>query len=277
MQNKNNNGGLNLARRWILPVLLILCTLAILTPVVGTLAKYVMGKNAETEVTAALFYTKGDYVQKIESEGETVPEINASGWKDDIFLTLYNYEGDNVAEVDLTYSYTVSNGWSVEVSNEKLEKNSKNQAQIRLIPSASAKQGDKVEFSLTTAPFAVTMKVTFVLADSNLPDFLFEDKGAYTLLTVCTNDYEGGIEVQYDNLSFAPDTTNPLMADWNRADGTGKLSATEIERFTKYELRFFEEIAGAYTFTLTEEADGVYAFRVNEGENVALRITLTAQ
>ncbi len=238
MQNKNNNGGLNLARRWILPVLLILCTLAILTPVVGTLAKYVMGKNAETEVTAALFYTKGDYAQKIESEGETVPEINASGWKDGIFLTLYNYDGDNVAEVDLTYSYTVSNDWSVVVSNEKLEKNSKNQAQIRLIPSPSAKQGDKVEFSLTTAPFAVTMKVTFVLADSPTPDYAIEDMGDYALLTIRSNNYAGNITVRYDGDVFAPDSTNPLMQNWVRADESGSLTVTP---FTEYQLIFFEE------------------------------------
>ncbi len=237
-----------LANKWVIRALICLLVAAIAAPMGFVLAKYIATENAKGSITPALFYTNGEYIQKIDSENDTVPEIKASGWKDGIVLKLYNYENDNeVSEIDLTYSVQLSEGWSYETTLETLVANQKAAATITLVPPTTAKKGDAVSFELKTAPYEITMQATFILADSNTPDWKIEDRGAYTLLTVYTNDYEGDITVQYDQNIFAPDSTNAFMADWTR-NGTGTVKKNTFDRFTTYEFRFFEEEADEYQF-----------------------------
>ncbi len=224
--------------------ILAVAVIAILVSLVS--ARYVTNVTEKGEVTAELFYTDGDYVEKIEGENDNGPVIKVSGWKNGIYLNLYNYENDDVSQVDITYSCKLTDGWTVTATDEKLNAGEEDSVELTLIPSDTAKIGDIVEFSLTTEPYAVTMKARFLLTDSREPDWKIEDMGPYTLLTIYSNDYEGEMNITYDEAIFAPDTTNNLMGTWNRESGSGSFTA---KSFTTYELMLFEEIPDTYTFT----------------------------
>ncbi len=241
---KNTSSTASVSRGKAYKIIILLCSLMLLASVGGVLAKYIITEGASGEITPALFYTDGDYVEKISDEG-TAPQIHASGWSEGIVLKLYNYEGDKVSEVDLTYSVELPEGWDYSPKGQALTAGTKSEVTLTLIPPADAKRNDTVDFKLVTAPYSVTMKATFVLSDSNKPEWTVTDMGAYTLLKVYTNDYAGEISVNYDKSVFAPDTTNELMSGWLRADGAGSFTA---ERFSTYELMLFEELPADYSF-----------------------------
>ncbi len=227
-------------------ILLIALVLVIaLVPSSIVLAKYIQSKKTSGSVTAEFFYVNGDYAQKIEGN-QTPQQINVSGWGDGISLRLYNYDSNGTSQSDLTFTYTVTSGYTVTTSSAKIEGGQKGHVDILITPPATAKQGDKVEFALTTAPYDGNLQVVFVLFDSNVADYVIEDKGDYALVTIRTNNYQGAITINYDGTIFAPDNTNPLMADWMRADASNTIT---VERFCEYQLIFFEEVSVTLTTT----------------------------
>ncbi len=246
MKKVSKSASPHLRREYIIRVVLAVLVLAALLSIGTVMAKYISTKNATGEITPMLFYVDGDYAEKIES-GDSAPEINVSGWRENgIVLKLQNYEGDNVSQFeDFTYTIKDISGWSISESKSDIG-GGKKEVTVTLTPSDTAKRGDRINFELTTSPYAVTMKATFVLTDSNKPDWKLQDMGEYTLLTVYSNDYEGSVTVNYSGDVFAPDSTNALMNSWVRSENaTGSFS---VERFMTYELRLFEEVSGEYTF-----------------------------
>ncbi len=263
MRIKNKNALPDSKKRMIYGALAIACALLLLIPVTGVVAKYITAKKlGEAQITPALFYTNGEYMQKIESDTDTVPEFEVSGWSTDgITLKLQNHDTvggeEKVSEVDLTYTIEITvktpsaaGGWTYTTEKVTIPANTAGDTTITLIPPTGAKQGDEIEFKLTTGPYAVTMKAEFVLSDSNIPEWKLEDKGEYSLLTVYTNDYEGEITVNYNSTVFAPDSTNEKIKAWVRAEKTYDSGTFAAERFTVYQIRFYEEVSKNYLFTL---------------------------
>ncbi len=232
-----------LAKKWVLRALVLLLILVVVVPAGTIFAKYITARNAKGEIVPALFYTNGEYVEKIESGAPA--QIKASGWNEGISLKLYNHDGGKTSAIDLEYTVTLSDNWTYTADKAKLSANTQDEAVITLLPPETAEKGSTVSLEIKTSPYEITMKATFVLTDSNEPNWVLEDKGAYTLLTIHTNDYNENITVTYPSAVYAPDTTNALLEKWVR-NGTGTFKA---ERFTTYELRFFEEAPAQYTFT----------------------------
>ncbi len=254
MKNRITNKLPFSGRRWLYVLLAAICAAVLLISIGGVMAKYVTQISSKDTIKPALFYRDGDYIVEVPSDG-TVPQIGVSGWKDGIVLELYNYDEDGVSQFDVTYQWTATiNGKNITGSG-KIEKDPQgtgNSAEIRIagekLISYGAEKGDEVSFELETGPYKVTMNATFKLTDSHIPDWTIVDMGAYALLTIHTNDYEGPITVEYDEDIFAPDSTNELMADWERTNGEGIIPQDKLKRFTTYQFRFFEEKAGTYTF-----------------------------
>ncbi len=258
MEKENQNRPKLFNKKWLYCALAAICVLLVFIPTVDFFAKYITNLTTEDEITAALFFMDGEYAQEIQSEGETPPEVKVSGWKDDIVLKFYNHKNGALSEVDITCSCEVTGGWTVP-TEFTLTHEKENEYVIRLKPSSEAKKGDKITFTLTTAPYEVKWQATFVLTDSNKPDWTLEDKGAYALLTVQTNDFKGNITVNYEQAIFAPDSTNTLMKDWVREEGTGTFAA---ERFTTYQLMLFEEQPDNYTFEPSNGSGGTITVTV---------------
>ena len=231
------------------------------------LAKYKSSNVTQAEMVSAQFHISSNYLE----ESALNKEYTVVDWGKGIDIQLYNYEKENVAQIaadDIHYRVTVKNG-AVSVSDginvlsensgTYILKQSSNRIShnLHIVPDG---KGDVVVTVKTEKPFVKTLEATFKIESKLQPEYSVVDQNDGTVkITICTNDYRGGITVKWDAASFSPDNTDENMSGWRDANAVGTVS---VVANSVYELLFVKKTADSYRKT-----EGI-------GTNIGLGVTV---
>lgn len=230
--------------------LTVLLLVLLIFGVVGTgtlLARYVARNEMQAEMVAAGFHISSDYLK------ENGAEYTVSNWRDGITVELYNYEVENVAQIaekPISYDIEISNDWEVSRGSSNVQEGilsgdgAQKDTHSLLIRYTGSGSPSSVELKVkATSPYAKTLRATFNLSTSSIPDYTLSDQGNHVLLTIHSNDYEGNVTVNW-TASLSPDNTSQYMTSWLDASHSGTLT---VEPFHTYELIFVENTTKNYS------------------------------
>ena len=252
-----------MGKRIILPLLLILVSVAILATFSGVYAKYVKTLHKQQGlVTSQVMYFESDYLS---AEGA---EYTISG--ESVTFELRNYpDALRVSELEVTYEVSVTGGATIKINGT---------AAATGTLAANSKQTDTVEISslqrgktyTVTATgkngFVRTLSATFTVQAAETQVFKrVEQTEHYVLLTVWTQDVRGTAIIQ-PPASLIPDNTDPILA----GVATGGASITDSQSFAApYSSRTYRFFI-SNTDTAKYSAD---SFTVTVGETTAEKET----
>ena len=198
-----------MGKRIILPLLLILVSVAILATFSGVYAKYVKTLHKQQGlVTSQVMYFESDYLS---AEGA---EYTISG--ESVTFELRNFpDALRVSELPVTYEVSVDNGATIkingnEVTTGTLAANSKQTAAVEI----SGLQRGKTYTVTATGKngFVRTLSATFTVQAAETQVFKrVEQTEHYVLLTVWTQDVTGTATIQ-PPANLIPDNTDPILA-----------------------------------------------------------------
>lgn len=222
--------------------IVLMALVLILGAVSFAAAKYVSNHRKEAEIHASNFHFSSDYLAYSE-----VPEFTVSDWSRDIRFRLFNYELENAAlisDTDILYAITVSNDWSLSVTDSQgnpvtaadgsytlPRSDSHSYHLVTLSYKGTGKTPTAEVTVLSSSPYSKELKAIFKAATEAAVTYTVDDKGHYAVVTIHTNQYAGPITVGWDAGNHSPDNTNDLMAAWTGA-ATGTFSAKEFSTYT---------------------------------------------
>ena len=209
----------------------------------GLSAKYISEHKKDAGMTSSKFYFTSNYLET------DTKKYDITDWSDGFDIELYNYDKDNeslVSEDDIEYTVSINNeNWIYTDANKGKLKlgtdGNKNKQTIHIDPEQGAQKGDVITVTVkTTSPYQKTISATFTAVSSREPDYTIEDKkdGSVSLV-IKTNDYEGSVNINWNQNIYDPDNTNKYMNDWKDSDQT---KALKVEKNTTYQLLFFKNV-----------------------------------
>jgi len=253
-----------MGKRIILPLLLILVSVAILATFSGVYAKYVKTLHKQQGlVTSQVMYFESDYLS---AEGA---EYTISG--ESVTFELRNFpDALRVSELEVTYEVSVTGGATIKINGDaattgEFEANGTQQTDTVEI---SGLQSGKTYTVTATGRngFVRTLSATFTVQAAETQVFKrVEQTEHYVLLTVWTQDVKGTATIQ-PPASLIPDNTDPILA----GVATGGASITDSQSFAApYSSRTYRFFI-SNTDTAKYSAD---SFTVTVGETTAEKET----
>lgn len=213
-------------------LLILLCIALLVTAGVagGVLAKYVREYSAKDSVIPSSFVFRSDYLVE---GGKTYNVYGTSA-----AITLYNNDGLNTAESNITYSVTATGG-TVTGAGTSLTGNTNSSKTFTLTGAI----GSTITVTATaTAPYTKTISATFVF-NQDTANYKITDNGNHVVLDVYTAETAiNGVTISFGS-NFAPDNNNELMSSWT--SGTG--GTVNFAANSHYTFVFFKKTTAVYT------------------------------
>lgn len=252
-----------MGKRIILPLLLILVSVAILATFSGVYAKYVKTLHKQQGlVTSQVMYFESDYLS---AEGA---EYTISG--ESVTFELRNFpDALRVSELPVTYEVSVDNGATIKINGTVAttgEFEANGTQQTATVEISGLQRGQTYTVTATGRNgFVRTLSATFTVQAAETQVFKrVEQTEHYVLLTVWTQDVTGTAIIQ-PPASLIPDNTDPILAGF----ATGA-SITDSQSFAKaYSSR-------TYRFFISNTDTAKYSaddFAVTVGDKTAVKET----
>ncbi len=201
-----------MGKRIILPLLLILVSVAILATFSGVYAKYVKTLHKQQGlVTSQVMYFESDYLR---AEGA---EYTISG--DSVTFELRNYpDALRVSELPVTYEVSVTGGATIKINSDAVtagEFAANGMQQTATVEISGLQRGQTYTVTATGKNgFVRTLSATFNVQAAETQVFKrVEQTEHYVLLTVWTQDVSAvSATIEFPE-GLLPDNTDPLMKD----------------------------------------------------------------
>lgn len=227
-------------------ILIAVIALIIAAAVTVVMARYIASQRKAAYMTSEKFHISSNYLK------EDGAEWTVSDWGSGFDIEINNYEVDNlanIAEVDMVYTVSVSDGWlysedGTTSTSYTLPTSAERTTQtLHVAPRNSTTGGDVTVTVTTTSPYKKTLSATFHVVGKKTPDYTIEDQGdGSVLITIHTNDYAGTETIKWDAAKYSPDNTNETIRTFYDSNiGTDGLSygTIDVASNSTYSFLFF--------------------------------------
>lgn len=240
-------------KRKTIAVVSVLLAVALLLFVILSVAKYIIKKGQQSELTSQNFYFSSNFLKSDE-----VPTYEIYG--NTVTFQVRNYiDSLRINATDINYTVSADDG-AVDISNGSLAEAASSSASITLSYDFAADELQKeIIVSVTgTGDFTQTLKAKFILIKTDSLRYEMKDQADrdYAELYIYTGNTAQNVTLSWDNAELVIDETNDYVFGKVQNQTSPEKSSVEIDNIaadTTVKIVFFkQDITQDYTCGITK-------------------------